>query len=84
MLIIDKKRVHILQMSFYSFFEFAAVCFALTTLLAARHIHLNSQKIEQLGIRANSTVIKLYVIFWFVLAIATAVSVTITLTFDVL
>ena len=49
------------------------------TLLAARHIHINSKQVERLGIHARSTVMKLYVIFWISLALCTLGATTLTI-----
>ena len=62
--ITETARFHHLHDTFY---YLAAVAFALTTLLSARHIHLNSMQVEELGIRTNSTLMKVYVVFWLVL-----------------
>ena len=40
-------------------------------MLAAWHIHKNSKQVERLGIRTNSMIMKLYVIFWIALALCT-------------
>ena len=55
----------------YYFYEFASVAMALITLLSARHIHNNSKQVEKLGIRTNSVIMKVYVVFWISLAVCT-------------
>ena len=63
----------------YIFSELSAVLIALVTLFAARHIHVNSKQIERLGIRTNSTIMKLYVILVISLALCTLSSITLTM-----
>ena len=66
----------------YIFSELSAVLIALVTLFAARHIHVNSKQIERLGIRTNSTIMKLYVILVISLALCSASSITLTIMDD--
>ena len=47
-----------------TFYVSAIFAMMMMTLFSVRHIHKHSQSIEHLGIRTNSTVMKLYVIFW--------------------
>ena len=55
--------------TFSDYKDITSLGFALTTMLACRHIHLHSLPVERLGIRTNSTIMKLYVICWVALAL---------------
>lgn len=46
----------------------------LSTLFSVLHIHKNSKSIEVLGIKTNSTLMKLYVIFWTTLSLVVLIN----------
>mmetsp|Transcript_1235 Transcript_1235/g.1627 ORF Transcript_1235/g.1627 Transcript_1235/m.1627 type:complete len:141 (+) Transcript_1235:559-981(+) len=41
------------------------IAMVLTTIFSFRHINKHSKSIERLGVKTNSTVMNLYVLFWF-------------------
>ena len=47
-----------------SFYPLCTITMMLVTLFSVRHIHKHSKSIVQMGIKTNSTVMKLYVVFW--------------------
>ena len=67
---------------FASFYCFTIITFAITCILAARHIHLNSQQVEKLGIRTNSTIMKAYVTVWVIFAFLWLLLAIITIWFE--
>ena len=62
----------------YYFYESGSLFMALITFVAACHIHKNSRQVERLGIRTNSLVMKIYVIFLIIFALCTFSSTTLT------
>jgi len=49
---------------FQAYLVFAEVSMTTATLLAMRHIHKSSQQLEEMGIRKNGVIMKLYIGFW--------------------